>query len=116
MSLLSFSTSRGYGPAAIVIPIALLFGAFWVDETFSIPWGTDARLMAAALILSGVLTWFLGKRLNRNPDGFKWTEESRESEKKRKNYHAFLWIPLQYWSAAHFAFATLLLGMEIFSD
>ena len=77
---------RGLG---FLIPLFVLLSV-WVSTRFP----THQRLSGGiALLISAVLLWFVGVRMNR----------------EIKKGHTLFWIPMQYWAAVMGVFAPLVI-------
>lgn len=53
--------------------------------------------LAFALVLSGVISWFLGKRLNKPNDRNLIDKETGEEVILKKAKHKLFFIPMEYW-------------------
>lgn len=83
---------QGFGFLAGLIPIVLLV-LFDMGET-KMTYGTEA-----ALFISAVLVYLVGKKLNSKPGKVLVDPETNE-EVEFKNKHTIFWIPMEWFSLA----------------
>lgn len=101
----------GWGPIVFVVFIILTFGAQLLFERY-----TDDRryflhhpfVGVAVFAFAGVVVWFLGKYMNRNP--LQVTELDQHGRKLvPKARHTIWFIPAEYWGPILFVLLTLII-------
>ena len=83
---------QGFGFLAVLIPIVVAI--IFVFITPSNAEVTDAML-SAIFVVSAIVTWFTGKKLNSKPGKVLIDSETQEKV-ELKNKHTLFWIPMEW--------------------
>lgn len=83
---------QGFGFLAVLIPIVVAI--IFVFITPSNAEVTDAML-SAIFVVSAIVTWFAGKKLNSKPGKVLIDPETQEKV-ELKNKHTLFWIPMEW--------------------
>jgi len=93
----------GYGFLGVLIPFVILLGGAPLLRD-RVPESVDDVII---LLISALLVWFVGRRLNNQPERVVKDMESGEIMKIKQN-HTLFWIPMQY-----FAFLWAAIGIYV---
>ncbi|MDX1810096.1 MAG: hypothetical protein R3331_11210 [Sulfurospirillaceae bacterium] len=90
---------KGWGILALIIP---LLCSLLIEEGFNVVLGAgfykaSAWGMPLVLVLSALLVYFVGYKLN-NRQGRVLIDPKNNEMVELKTTHSMFWIPLQYWS------------------
>jgi len=77
----------GAGILALVFPAATVAAGYQVFGYPGVPCG---------FLVAGVVTWYVGRRINRDPD----------NPQRYHNAHTFMSIPMRYWALLWLFFTT----------
>ncbi|HFX6226098.1 MULTISPECIES: hypothetical protein [Acinetobacter] len=102
---------QGLGFLAIVVPfLVVLLVNIVVDQIYGTGYYSSHHIFAAGgLIVSAVVIWFLGMRLNNKKHDRILLDQVTGETVILKKKHTFFWIPLQYFSIVLIAFAVFFL-------
>ena len=85
----------GWGILVLIITFIV---AFFMDG-ISKSTGINSDLtFALGLIFSGLICWFLGKRLNRPSDKIYINKETGEEVREKNGKHRLFFIKMEYWA------------------
>ncbi len=90
---------KGWGLLALLIPLGLSIGTgLCVDSYYGEKFYQNSTwMMPSIFIVSAVVVFWLGRKVNSQPARILIDPETNE-EVKLKTIHSMFWIPLQYWS------------------
>ena len=80
-----------------------------------LPKGYELYSASYALLITGVFSWFLGRRWNNHPG--KIIIDKNTGEKiNLKTKHSIFWIPMQYWGVLFTLMGLWILYLELFGS
>lgn len=90
---------QGFGFIAALIPLALLALLGMLNQSVKWPHGPEF-----ALLVSAILVWFIGRKLNSREDRILIDPVTRE-EVRLRNKHTLFWAPMEWVSVPLVALA-----------
>ena len=97
---------KGWGLMALLIPLlSTLFVGMTVDSIYGVHfYRSNDWAMPLVLVLSSIIVFYLGCKLNNKPGKIVIDIETNE-QMELKHTHSMFWIPLQYWGVITTAFS-----------
>lgn len=94
----------------ILVPLVFLFG--WLLEVM-VDWSQPEDIsLIIGLVVAGIIVWFLGKKLNGNPEKVLVDQETGTAYKMGTR-HSLFFIPMQFWGPILIAIGAFL-TMKLF--
>jgi hypothetical protein len=103
---------RGWGIVVIGIAILALVAGTIFATMFNITGRASGYPIGFALILGGVATWYLGKRMNRNAVR-ELIDPATGEHVSVRNSHDFFFVPVQLWGPVMGALGAALIALEL---
>ncbi len=82
----------------IVVPVIFLLVTVAVREGLQTTGFTDNLALMSGLLLSAVIVWFVGRKLNDPSKGRIVTDVETGERLLLQNRHTFFWIKAEYWA------------------
>jgi hypothetical protein len=87
---------HGWGIVVVGIGLLAALAAGALGEAMNVDNAGTTALLGASLIPAGILTWFVGKRMNRGGDRTLLDPATGEQVVLR-NRHSLFFIPVEWW-------------------
>jgi len=102
---------QGWGFLVFVIPIVLMILIQYIaDAIYGAGYYSSNHIcIFYALIISSIIIWFVGSRLNNKEQGRTMIDKATGQEEIFKRKHTAFWIPMQWFSPVLAAFAFFVL-------
>ncbi|UXP30972.1 hypothetical protein N6H18_11485 [Reichenbachiella agarivorans] len=97
-----------------ILSVLVLLLSF-VGFIIVLPKGYELHAVSYALLITGIFSWFLGKRWNNHPGRIIIDKNTGEKINLKTN-HSIFWIPMQYWGILFTLLGLWILYLELFGS